>query len=201
MRHWGNSSPLPREDRKSVNMNPPTEELPKPPSVEYVPRAQTPMGGNYSTTENDRENIADWNESYSDLLTQLDFTQSLPASDAGSLALKAESIRFPKPGNRHEYYYNVLSEEFDTLSRKWKRETGFHSSLTLKFMHPSYQRIIAMGRAALPLILGELQQRPGHWFYALRFIAGKEGEEVPNADNIDDARSAWLEWGYRHRYI
>jgi hypothetical protein len=95
-----------------------------------------------------------------------------------------------------------IASEFQTRANEWRKETGFHSSLSRKFTHPAYQRIMAMGKPALPLILRELQQKPGHWFYALRFIAGDEGKDVARGmDDLEDVRSAWLEWGYKHGYI
>jgi hypothetical protein len=61
---------------------------------------------------------------------------------------------------------------------------------------------MSMGEAALPLILKELQQRPAHWFYALQFISGKKGKEVAQGvTDMEEVRSAWLEWGYKHNHI
>ena len=89
--------------------------------------------------------------------------------------------------------------EFALLTRKWIAETRFHSSLSKKFMHPAYQTIMAMGRDALPLILRELQRAPGHWFYALRFIAQKDVAE--SAEGFEEARTLWLNWGKKNHFI
>ncbi len=89
--------------------------------------------------------------------------------------------------------------QFATLMQQWLLETRFHSSLTKKFMHPSYQAIMAMGMEALPLILHELQKAPGHWFYALRFIVQRDIAE--SAVDFEEARMLWLNWGKRYRYI
>jgi hypothetical protein len=59
--------------------------------------------------------------------------------------------------------------------------------------HEAYQRIIGMGPPAIPLILGEMQQRPDHWFMALHLLTGVDpavGEETGAG-----ATSAWLRWG------
>jgi len=37
-----------------------------------------------------------------------------------------------------------------------------------KQVRSAYQQIIDMGLAVIPLILRELEQRPNHWFAALR---------------------------------
>jgi hypothetical protein len=92
-----------------------------------------------------------------------------------------------------------LKAEFDSLVKQWQQETSFHSSLGEIFTHEAYQRIMAMGRDALPLILSELRRKPGHWFYALEKIAGDD--KAVGAKNFAAARAAWLEWGYKNNYI
>jgi hypothetical protein len=95
-----------------------------------------------------------------------------------------------------------LADEFHSLVEQWKRDTFHHSSLSRKFTHPAYVRIIGMGKAALPLLLSELRDNPDHWFYALKYIAGDEGKDVAaGIDGFEAARAAWLEWGYLRGYI
>ena len=99
---------------------------------------------------------------------------------------------YPNKSQNRELQFNKLSEE-------WKRDTRFHSSLSKKFMHPAYQTIMAMGEPALPLILKDLEKSPGHWFYALRFIAQRDVAE--NAQGFEDARNLWLKWGRENHFI
>lgn len=93
----------------------------------------------------------------------------------------------------------ALANEFNTLARKWKRETGFHSSLSEKFMHPSYQRIMAIGKPVLRYILRDLQLTSAHWFHALRYIANED--VAVGCKTVGEARTAWIEWGYNNGYI
>ena len=58
-------------------------------------------------------------------------------------------------------------QEFLRLVQQWRAETEFSSSLTEMAAHPAYQRIIGMGRLALPMIFRELVAEPDHWFWAL----------------------------------
>jgi hypothetical protein len=58
---------------------------------------------------------------------------------------------------------------------------------------------MAMGEEGLPFVLKELEKNGGHWFYALKFMAGKNVSEGIN--NFEDARAAWLEWGYKNNHI
>jgi hypothetical protein len=86
-----------------------------------------------------------------------------------------------------------LRDKFQALATEWRRGTRLLSASDEKILHPAYQSIIAMGSNAVPLVLHELQLRRGHWFWALRFMAGVD--PVPEGANIDQARDAWLEWG------
>ena len=92
-----------------------------------------------------------------------------------------------------------LEEEFRSLTKKWRKETAVFSSVTKKILHPAYQRIIGMGTPALPLILRELQRKPGHWFWALNAISGED--PVCPEDDFDLAVEKWLEWGRSKGYL
>ncbi len=92
-----------------------------------------------------------------------------------------------------------LKGEFNSLVDQWKRETFYQSSLTRQFNHPAYVRIMAMGEPAIPLVLREMQRTQDNWFYALKFMAGKD--VAAGIEDFEEAKAAWLEWGYRSNYI
>lgn len=94
---------------------------------------------------------------------------------------------------------NELQQEFDTLSHQWREETGCLSSMSAKLSHPAYQRIIRLGLPVVPLILRELELRPGYWFRALADITG----ETPTGprDNFEQSQKAWLDWGRQQNYL
>lgn len=94
---------------------------------------------------------------------------------------------------------SVLEREFHSLVMRWNDETCAISSLTKIYAHPAYQRIIAMGISGVPLVLKELDRNQGRWFYALKFMAGKDISE--GMSNFDNARAAWLHWGHANHYI
>lgn len=85
-----------------------------------------------------------------------------------------------------------LGREFYALVQKWRAETATQSSLTRVVLHPSYQRIMAMGRPVLPFILHELRQKPDHWMWALTFIVGSD--PAKGETTLAGARLAWLRW-------
>jgi hypothetical protein len=92
-----------------------------------------------------------------------------------------------------------LEKEFDQLATKWYRETGMISMIHKKSMHPAYQRIIGMGKDALPFIFKELQKKSGHWLWALCAITGEDPAEGMN--KFAEAVNAWLEWGKKNGYV
>lgn len=94
-----------------------------------------------------------------------------------------------------------LAALFRSLADRWRADTLYLSSATDIAMHPAYQRIIGLGPQALPLILGELERQPGHWFWALTAITGED--PVPPADRgrLPAMAAAWLAWGRQNGWI
>ncbi len=90
---------------------------------------------------------------------------------------------------------SLVSREFKKHEKKWKRDTQYSSSLTDKYLHPSYARIIGMGQPAVPLILRSLKQQPNDWFYALRAITGANPVRSADAGDMQKMSQAWLTWG------
>jgi len=92
-------------------------------------------------------------------------------------------------------------ERFAGLVETWIKETALEPSLSKRSMNPSYQRIIAMGPKAIPLILKEMQRRPGHWFWALEFLIQDEPNPAEGCEDLKGAREAWLKWGESKGYL
>jgi hypothetical protein len=92
-------------------------------------------------------------------------------------------------------------EKFNRLARQWREERGPSSSARRMAAHPAYREIVAMGRAAVPFLLAELQRQPDHWFIALHEITGadpvlKEGRGRPN-----EMVAAWVKWGKENGFL
>jgi hypothetical protein len=88
-----------------------------------------------------------------------------------------------------------LRQAFETLAAKWRRETIMLSSSSEKVLHPAYQRIIGLGPAVIPLVLRELEQHGGHWFWALRALTGENPVKPEDVGQVRKMTEAWLEWG------
>ena len=92
-----------------------------------------------------------------------------------------------------------LEKTFNELADQWRKEAGMLSVVQQKAIHPAYQRIIGMGKPALPLIFKELQKRREHWLWALKSITGEDAAKSSN--NFNEAVSSWLKWGGEKGYL
>ena len=88
----------------------------------------------------------------------------------------------------------TLQKEFQRLCLAWKKETESTSSLTESAIHPAYQRMIGLGPAAVPLIIGELAREPDWWFWALRAITGVDPVLEEDRGRLSAMSDAWLRW-------
>ena len=65
--------------------------------------------------------------------------------------------------------------------------------------HPSYLRIIGMGREVLPLLFQELSDHPDHWLVALNAITGED--PAPMGSTFNEAVETWLAWAKERGYL
>lgn len=93
-----------------------------------------------------------------------------------------------------------IREEFRLLADEWVRASEFLSSPTQIALLWPYQRIIGLGRAAIPLILRELAKEPRQWFWALQAITGDDPVEESDRGHVRRMAEAWLQWGKEHGY-
>jgi len=103
----------------------------------------------------------------------------------------------PTSGARPE---ELVEQRLRRLEAAWLDAVGYSSSSTELRNHPAFQEIIALGEAAVPLMLRDLEERPRLWVWALPRITG--ADPVPPADrgNIAKISEAWLRWGREHGY-
>ena len=95
-----------------------------------------------------------------------------------------------------------LEAEFQRCAAAWKRDTGHLSVAAQIAKHPSYRRIIEMGKPAIPLILNDLKKEPNHWFLALSTIANDAPKVVErDKGKMKAVSEAWIEWGKGKGYI
>ena len=88
-----------------------------------------------------------------------------------------------------------LAGRFLALASEWQAATRFLAAPSVAVEHPTYQAIVALGPAVVPLILADLAVAPQPWFAALRELTG--ADPVPPADRSRPRAAAehWLAWG------
>ena|SRR6266404_2101728 len=94
-----------------------------------------------------------------------------------------------------------VAHKFQELSRQWRTETAHLSSVTKQVMHPSYQRIIGLGPAVLPILLQEVRQQSGYWFWALNAITGEDPVPPEDLGDVPKMSGAWLNWARQRGLI
>lgn len=88
-----------------------------------------------------------------------------------------------------------LQQRFADLAATWQEERGPSSRFDSIVLAPSYQRIIAMGTAAVPLILAEIRRKPDHWFWALHVLTGVNPIPDKHLGDVGAMTADWLSWG------
>jgi hypothetical protein len=90
-----------------------------------------------------------------------------------------------------------LIDTFYDSVRVWRRETYALSSVAAKMQHRDFQRIVALGEKAVPLIIRELRTRPDFLFLALHAITRENPVPAAAAGKAREAIDAWLIWADR----
>ena len=93
-----------------------------------------------------------------------------------------------------------IETTFLELAEQWRRKTGMLSVTSKISMHPAYQRIIGIGQPVVPLIMGELERDPDHWFWALSAITGANPVKREQRGRLNQMAQAWIEWGRANGY-
>ncbi len=93
-----------------------------------------------------------------------------------------------------------LEAKFEALFQQWWAETAMFSGGAVITENPHYLKIIALGEAAIPLILRKLEAQPCMLFPALREITGANPVPETHAGNLKAMTQDWLDWGRANRY-
>ena len=94
----------------------------------------------------------------------------------------------------------VIDDEealFNQYVIQWRVEKRIMSSLSDMIRCPSYQKIIAMGNKALPLILDQIRREgddPDHWYAARSAITGEDPTPEDAWGDTVKMAEAWLLW-------
>ncbi|HEY9801743.1 MAG TPA: DUF433 domain-containing protein [Leptolyngbyaceae cyanobacterium] len=122
---------------------------------------------------------------------------------AAQLTQKEELLISDEASSNIFHHASILTEiesTFMKLAKQWREETRGLSSINQMCMHPAYQQIIGMGEAVIPLLLREIANKSGRWFWALKSIAREDPVPFDFRGNTKEMTKAWLEWGRQRGY-
>jgi hypothetical protein len=93
-------------------------------------------------------------------------------------------------------------KRFRRLVSEWKRQRNeFSSDPAASAMCSAYQKIIAMGPEAIPLVLNELRRKPDHWFWALDMLTNANPIRPEHRGNFCKMVDDWLRWGRKRGFL
>jgi hypothetical protein len=92
---------------------------------------------------------------------------------------------------RHKTVMDIKAR-FDRDAAEWLEKSEYMSTVHDMAMLPSYQRIIGLGPAAVPLIIERLRRDGDHWLWALVSIVGED--KAAGATTVSEAARRWIEW-------
>ena len=88
--------------------------------------------------------------------------------------------------------YGDIEARFERDAAEWEDQSEYMSVVIDMITVPSYQRIIGLGPAAVPLIIERMREHPGHWFWALVHIVGED--MAAGTTTVPEATRRWIEW-------
>jgi hypothetical protein len=94
----------------------------------------------------------------------------------------------------------TVEARFRRLEATWMAEVGHLSAYSSIVNHPAFREIISLGKAVVPLMLRDLEEKPRLWVWALPEITGADPVSPGDGGKIGKMAEAWLRWGREHGY-
>lgn len=98
-----------------------------------------------------------------------------------------------RPNPRSQSDKDDLRETFERLKRAWVEKSEHMSVVADMVLLDEYLEIIGLGPRVIPLIIETLRNEGGHWFFALKALAGGV-DHAAGAKTVKEGRKRWIEW-------
>jgi hypothetical protein len=95
---------------------------------------------------------------------------------------------------------NSINEKFELLFEQWYIETALLSGKRV-YENPNYQKMVALGKPIIPLLLKKLEIKPCYLFNALEKLTGEDPVLKEHSTDFEMIKSDWLTWGKEKGYI
>jgi hypothetical protein len=113
------------------------------------------------------------------------------ASDVNSIALNPKTNDYIKGTNENVYTGLILRSNFEEYLAQWEKNTLFYSFSNQIIKDIYFQKIIAMGEKAVPLIVEKIKQKPSTLVWALNIIYDTKISNKPET-TIEEACKLWV---------
>lgn len=112
----------------------------------------------------------------------------------GKYILINESVSTSLPEGIYKETRDGDGDEFRALVKTWRAQTYYSSSIREMVEHPAFQKIVAMGKKVVPLIIEEIDQHPDFLVMALPMITGEDPIRDSDRGDVFAIAEAWVEW-------
>lgn len=96
-----------------------------------------------------------------------------------------------KQADSENFLAYVPKLRFQSLYEQWRNDTRFTSSASDIVSHEAFKAIVAMGEAAVPYIVEEIDNTPSTLVWALNFIFQKKISNNPDT-TVQEACRLWV---------
>jgi hypothetical protein len=99
--------------------------------------------------------------------------------------------KYIRETNTDVYTDILMRNHFEEYLTQWKKNTMFYSFSNQITQDPNFQKIVAMGVNAAPLIVAEIKNKPSTLVWALNIIYNTKISDNPET-TIEDACKLWV---------
>src|SRR3989338_972459 len=157
----------------------------------------------FDFAEGAEESLAELSILYRPLLKKQDVLEEIACRYED--LYQSEFMEYPDPAKypsaNQSFEPSTLERQFESLTKQWIQDTSYHTSPTLITRHPAYQGLLKLGKPILPLVIRNLEIRPGNWFHLLADLADANPVPHVHRGNIFMMRHYWLNWARKNGYL
>ena len=126
----------------------------------------------------------------------------VPSPETAAEGISADNalLLLKKLVTQHQSAVAEDQKLFSGLLEEWREATALSSNPMQAILAKPYQRIIGMGKRALPFIFSELPKCQDNWFWALESITGENPVSKEHYSNFRLATEDWVRWGQRRGF-
>jgi hypothetical protein len=112
-------------------------------------------------------------------------------SNVNAIISNPVTQQYIREANENVYTDIVRRNNFEEYLAQWKKNTMFYSFSNQIIQDPCFQKIVAMGKNAVPFIIAEIKDNPSTLVWALNIIYNTKISDKPEI-TIEEACKLWV---------